>query len=136
MSRNKIIWCDSGWFPHHYGFCPNETAWKTGMRGLKMATDDYPHALKACTSLFKNKMTGRRVAVVTVGEHAPQVTVELLVHEAMHVWRDLREAVGEPEPSSEFEAYAMQNITGNLIDAFQKTRGPLFVKRRISRPLP
>jgi len=95
---------------------------------LKMRTDDYPHDLKACTSLFKNKITGRRVAIVTVGNHDAPNTADLLVHEAMHVWRDMCEAIDEKHPSSEFEAYAVQNISANLFKAYEKTRGPLFVK--------
>lgn len=58
----------------------------------------------------------------------PQMVVELLAHEAMHVWRDLRKTVGEDKPSSEFEAYAIQHIISDLLDAYQKTREPLFVR--------
>lgn len=129
--KNEIIWCNSGWLPHHYGFCPSERAWRIGMRRLKMREDDYPGHLKACTSLFQNKETKRRVAVVTVGDHSPRDTVELLVHESMHVWRDMREAIGEEKPSSEFEAYAMQNIFGALLDAYRHTRGHVLMRRVI-----
>lgn len=130
MKINRTIWCNAGWLPHHYGFCPGEAAWRRTMRHLKMAVDDYPGHLKACTSLFQNKETKHRVAIVTLGDHVPHVAADLLVHEAMHVWRDMREAIDEKEPSSEFEAYAMQNISAELFAAYEKTRGPLFVKRR------
>lgn len=42
----------------------------------------------------------------------------LLVHEAMHLWRDVRELIGEDEPSKEFEAYAMQAICQRLFYAY------------------
>ena len=82
---------------------------------------------------MKNKKDGKRVAIVTVLKRSPQDTVELLVHEAMHVWRDIRESIGEDHPSSEFEAYAMQNITSALFDAYVKTRGPLFSRQSPSK---
>lgn len=127
--RNRTVWCTTSWFPHHFGFCPNEAAWRYTMRHLKMKEDDYPHDLKACTSLFQNKFDKKRVAIVTVGNHPPRITADLLVHEAMHVWRDIREAIKEDDPSSEFEAYAMQNISAQLFEAYEKTRGPLFIRK-------
>ena len=49
-----------------------------------------------------------------------------IVHEAMHVWRVVREVIGEFEPSLEFEAYAMENITRTLFLEFaRQTEGKL-----------
>ena len=45
----------------------------------------------------------------------------LLVHEAVHVWQQTRVYLGETAPSPEFEAYAIQNISGNLMQAFADT---------------
>lgn len=44
----------------------------------------------------------------------------LLVHEAVHIWRAWRESVGEKDPSSEFEAYAIQAISQSLMEAFDR----------------
>lgn len=133
---SKIIWCNHGWIPCYYGFCPDEKAWHAGLKFHAMQEDEYPHPVGACTSLFQSVKFGKkRVAIITVGYgHAPHVIVNLLVHEAMHVWRDMRDAIGESAPSSEFEAYAMQNITAELFAAYEKTRGPLFLKKISRRP--
>lgn len=85
--------------------------------------------MRACTSLFMKRDTRHRVAIVTVGEFEPRIVADLLIHEATHIWQDIREGIGEEKPSSEFEAYAMQNISAELFAAYEKTRGPLFRKR-------
>lgn len=46
----------------------------------------------------------------------------LLVHEAVHVWRKINERLNEDNPSSEFEAYALQNIAMRLMVAYDKIK--------------
>jgi hypothetical protein len=106
------------------------------MRASKMQEDDYP-THRGCTSLFQQKVTKCRVALVTINTSVtePRAIMSLLVHEGAHVWQDLREALGEKEPSSEFEAYAMQIIASELIAAYETTRGSLLYKR-VTRLLP
>ena len=41
--------------------------------------------------------------------------VGILVHEAVHIWQEIRTAMGEDEPSSEFEAYSIERISEDLI---------------------
>jgi hypothetical protein len=126
----NMVWCDSSFWPHSYGFCPNEHAWKGIARVAKRDLGPYPPlSMKATTTLWQNYRTKTRVAVVTVRKgFAPQVVADLLVHEAMHVWRDIREAIGEEHPSSEFEAYMVQHIVAELFAAYQRTRGRLFIR--------
>ncbi len=50
--------------------------------------------------------------------------VSILAHEAVHVWRHIREKIGETDPSSEFEAYAVQSITQFLLDVHIKSNKP------------
>lgn len=122
---DKIIWCKSDLFPYYYGFCPSERAWDRQIRkwGLTTKYDTKPRA--ALTSFFHNVKNGDDVAVVTIGTCRPQSAVNLIVHEAVHVWRAIRESVGEHEPSQELEAYYIQDIFLKLATAFEKTRGPL-----------
>lgn len=126
--RHKVIWCHAGWFPYQYGFCPSEKAWHDLAKASKRDLGAYPDNA-AMTTLFRRTDTKKPTAVVTVADRPPYDTVNLLVHEAMHVWRDIRESIGEDHPSSEFEAYAMQNIIAELLTAYLKTRGPLFIRQ-------
>lgn len=127
----RTVWFWAGWFPYQYGFCPDENAWRRSLSRMTGRAPEYPDSA-GCTSLFVNREDKNPVAVVTVLKRTPQQTVELLAHEAMHVWRDIRRTMGEQKPSSELEAYAIQNILSNLMDAYQKTRGPLFTRSRRS----
>jgi hypothetical protein len=127
--RHKMIWYVAGWLPYTYGFCPSKRTWDRLRASSKRDLGPYPDNA-ATTTFFQNRETKKPIAVVTVGDRPPPDTVGLLVHEAMHVWRDIREGIGEMEPSSEFEAYAVQNIVGELFEAYRKTRGPLFIRQR------
>lgn len=127
--KHKFVWFDAGWFPYTYAFCPSEKAWKFATSKMRMGPQRYPTGA-GCTSLFVRKDTGEPTAVVTVQDCAPQQTIVLLAHEAMHVWRDIRRQLGERKPSSEIEAYAIQNILSNLMKAYTATRGPLFFTLR------
>jgi hypothetical protein len=131
MTISRVIWCDRGWQPHCYGFCPDERAWNREMRRLKINDVSYPTSDACCTTFDKRK-SHASCTIVTVSDakRRPKLqVVGLLVHEAMHVWRRVREYMGESEPSLEFEAYAMQAISQNLIEAYEKTRGRLFRAR-------
>lgn len=97
------------------------------MKNFGVKDLNYPKSDGSHTELA-SKDTGSLACVVTVtgdkGRSANQV-IGLLAHEAMHVWRALREDIGEKTPSSEFEAYTLQNIIMGLISAYQETRKPL-----------
>jgi hypothetical protein len=48
----------------------------------------------------------------------PIEVASLIVHEATHIKQHTMRIIGEKNPSSEFEAYMMQNIAGNLMQCF------------------
>ena len=45
-------------------------------------------------------------------------TAMVLVHESVHVWQHFKDYIGEAEPSKEFEAYAIGNISRTLMEAY------------------
>jgi hypothetical protein len=126
MTVSKVIWCDRGWQPYHYGFCPDEKAWHREMKRLGVDPQPYPTSAGRCTHLSNMKDAADCTIVTIAAIKRPKVQiVGLIVHEAMHVWRAVRESIGENHPSAEFEAYSMQSITQNLIYAYEKSRGKL-----------
>lgn len=74
----------------------------------------------ASTMVFSNSdnETACIVCIGDVSEDAPTRVAALLVHEAVHVWQEVRRVMGETDPSSEFEAYSVQSISQKLFDAF------------------
>ena len=124
---DKTIWCDPGWFPTRYAFVPSEKAWNAEVKRLG-ANEPYPDSDGRCTTL-QNKETGQLACLVTISEKMdgrdPMGVIGLIVHEAVHVFQSLREDIGEDRPSEEFEAYSIQNISLNLIDAYARTRGSI-----------
>ncbi|KAB2692512.1 hypothetical protein [Brucella intermedia] len=121
---DRVNWCDRGWQPVHFGFCPSKKAWKREMKRLN-CKEPYPDTDGRCT-IFTNE--GKVVCIVTLrdgseNERSISEITGLLVHEATHVWQTIRDDIGEKDPSPEFEAYSMQAIFQGLFTAFQETRG-------------
>jgi hypothetical protein len=66
---------------------------------------------------------GGLIAIIVVGDMSGMSLNEvhsLLVHEAEHLWRFIKKAIGERKPSAEFEAYSIQSISLNLMDAYDE----------------
>jgi hypothetical protein len=59
----------------------------------------------------------------------PEGVVALLVHEAVHLWQYIKEDIGEHNPSKEFEAYAIQNLTQELLQSYNIARDR-YIKRK------
>lgn len=95
------------------------------MKRLGAKGEPYPDSDGRCTTFEHNRKTCILVTIRDGSEKERKSleVVGLLVHESMHVWREIRNNIGEREPSSEFEAYAMQAIFQGLYDGYLKTRG-------------
>ena len=53
------------------------------------------------------------------GRHPVEVA-GLLVHEAVHIWQQYADRIGEDEPGREQEAYAIQAISHELMAEFAR----------------
>lgn len=130
---NRTVWCDRGWMPYHYGFCPNEIAWKHSMKMMKIPNAPaYPAEYDGRCVHFENVANSNACSIVTMRplNKSSLEQISMLYHEAVHVWQAMREAIGEDKPSHEFEAYSIQNIGKQLIIAYEQSRGELTSKRK------
>lgn len=123
--RDRVVWCNRGWQPVLYGFCPSEKAWRRQMKRMGLKGEKYPTS-DARVTFFERD--GDSTAIVTVRDGAERERsllemVGLIVHEATHVWQHIKEHIGEVKPGDEMEAYAMQAISQELLHAFDQTRG-------------
>lgn len=125
--RDRVVWIDRGWQPVAIGFCPSRKAWKRVQREMHVL-EGYPDIAGhgGHTLLAKNDKTFESVIIVTVAGTAERDAMDVImtiVHEAVHVWQFLRNAIGESSPGIELEAYAIEEISRGLIDAYCKTQG-------------
>ena len=123
--RDSVEWCNRGWYPVFYGFCPSEVAWDRQMKKMGIKGEPYPGDDGRMTCF---KAGGNATVIVTItdgaeGTHSLLEIVGLLVHEAVHVWQEIQKHIGEDAPGSEVDAYSVQAIAQELLEAFDKTRG-------------
>ena len=120
--KSKVIWCNKGWFPVYFGFCPDKKAWAREMRRMGVKGEKYPTSDGRCSTFESD---GKVCAIVTINKRCDDKDgngiIGLIIHEAVHVWQLLMENIGESSPSSEFEAYAIQAISQELIEAYSES---------------
>lgn len=123
---DEVVWCNRGWFPVSFGFCPSEWAWHKEMNRLGVGIVPYPTE-DACTHDFARTAHRNAAVLVTIRDATTSrdEALALLVHEAAHVFQAICAVIGEGQPSSEFEAYALQNIFIGLRDGYDATRGAI-----------
>jgi hypothetical protein len=129
---DRVIYCDRGFFPIYYGFCPSEAAWKREMKRLGMCGAPYPSDDANATVIDSDKVDGVTV-LVTVSEKVEAMaavkTMAVIAHESVHVWQTIRKQMDESDPSPEFEAYAIQDIVLRLGAAYERSRRPKWARK-------
>lgn len=97
------------------------------MKRFGRPQEPYPRSDARCTVF--DKADGTTACIVTVRNdldgRCPVGIMALITHEAFHVFEAACSHMAEANPSSEFSAYSIQNITFNLCDAYDRTRGGL-----------
>jgi hypothetical protein len=109
------------------GLCLSESAFRRELRKLDVPKKSWPvwvsESADACVHYMENPSSGAKCCIVCVSgdtDRNRSEVIGLLVHEAVHVWQAVLEDINEDTPSTEFEAYAIQNISQRLIEAWQK----------------
>lgn len=114
--------------PLHFALCLKAKDFQRELKRLNVPRDDWPNFIlneysHATTHFLQRR--GKIIAIVCLGSTKGRTPVEingLLVHEAVHIWQEIRENIGEARPSSEFEAYSIQAIAQSLMDAYRERR--------------
>ncbi len=135
----NITWCSRYLIAstYYYALATNEKNFYKEIKKFKIERGDIPYWVKpssAATTHFLSAKGGKRAAIVCIDpKDAKQYTgvqvAALLVHEAVHIWQAFSRDIGETEPSSEFEAYSIQWLSQELLNAYYK----LVIKRKIKR---
>ena len=114
--------------PFYYCLVITERDYERELKRLKIARKDWPsytnsvHA-NATAHFFSRTNSTDECCIVTLRnwKRIKKVAVfGILVHEAVHIWQEMRDKIGERFPSPEFEAYAIQRIAQNLMHSFEE----------------
>ena len=129
----KSRWLDRALFFNSgcYTLCTNEKQFKRVLSEFKIPRRERPDFVAnwhsdATSHFLENRDEGKVAVVVCVRSFEGKTRAQiagLLTHEAVHIWQQTRENTGEREPSSELEAYAIQNIMQNLLEEFERQTG-------------
>jgi hypothetical protein len=69
---------------------------------------------------------GETVCIVCIDQSLDRNAIEvagLLIHEAVHIWQQHCDDIGESDPGREQEAYAIQAISQELLAEFARRMG-------------
>ena len=109
--------------PYCIGLCQTEKQYKNELKRLKInAPYDCWIAEDKDANVSEFIKGNEKCYVVSIRVKPDTKNIEiigLLIHEAVHVWQKIKDSLGEDSPSPEFEAYSIQRIAQNLIDAFK-----------------
>jgi hypothetical protein len=108
--------------PYYYTLCTTPKMFAKEMKRLgienppRFILNDHSDA-----SVHWFEKDGGLCAVINIREHKDKHQIyALLIHEAVHIWQEIRINIGESAPSKEFEAYAIQRISMELFDEYKR----------------
>lgn len=124
---NKPKWLDRGMsLPGPYlTLCLSEQEFKDVLKSIKFNTHTRwikTDRANATTHFIVNEC-GDATCIVCLRDFYNRDPVEvagLLVHEAVHIWQEYAQSIGEEHPGWEQEAYAIQSISQQLMAEFSR----------------
>ena len=126
----KSRWLDRTLFVNssYYTLCTTKKQFRQALKHFRLQKKDWPPFVSdsfcnATTHFLENLTERKKSAIVCIADHSEKTSAQiagLLCHEAVHIWQQTRSDLGENAPSSELEAYAIQNLTQALIEEFER----------------
>lgn len=109
--------------PVYLGLCRSAEELRKECRRLRIDARMEPEFLAdgasgAVVTIAKDNEVACIVCIGDTVGISPIKVASTLVHEAVHVWQQVKRALGETDPSDEFEAYSIGTIAERLFDAF------------------
>jgi hypothetical protein len=105
--------------------CQSEKEFRKELKRLGIPKKDRPEFINpgANATVHFFEKDNATSAIVCIGNREGRTHNQvcgLLVHEAVHIWQEIKSNIGEKNPSLEFEAYSIQTIAQRLIEAYRK----------------
>lgn len=117
--------------PYYYCLCVNEKSFRKQLKSMDLPKSDWPSFLATkqadATVHFFEHSNGSLCAIVCIRagkQHSIEQVFAMLTHEAIHIWQEIRDYLGEKFPSKEFEAYSVQTLCQRLFESYvTQTKG-------------
>lgn len=124
-----ITWLDKAFFyGPYYSLCTSDKSFRKELKRNGVPKSEIPHYLNEHADATVHYFTTEKglICIVCIDDSSwkrkKSEVMGLLVHEASHIFDETMKHLGEKDPSKEFKAYSLQNISQNLYDAFLKIR--------------
>lgn len=106
--------------------CLSQADFDKACKGIKQPSTPWlTPGFQGRVHVFENVVQGTIACIVCIDAKGLryEVLAGLIIHEAVHVWQHYRDDVlNDRNPSSECEAYVIQNIAQTLLEAYGEQR--------------
>ncbi len=127
MKKNKVIYIDR-WLllsPYCIGICTNEDLFKQELKRLDVPFHNWPDFIAegkdATVHFFEKCDTNDKCCIVCIKKGRKLIhVIGLLVHETVHICKEIYKDIKEENPGEEIEAYMIQIIAQRLIEEYKK----------------
>ena len=118
-------WIELGFLPVEVAYCATFGARRRALKQCGIPFDPWKPADARC-EWWERGQGKSDIILITLAKHAGKYKMAqvagMIAHECMHVFRHIKEIIGEKEPSSEFEAYVMQTLVQHSMFAHAERR--------------
>lgn len=91
---------------------------------LGYPTDDLGTANAQVSFYTEPDDSGAAIVYIPKHKNVDLLLVQgLIIHEAVHIWQEVKDLMSESNPSSEFEAYSIQKISQDLLNLLELSNG-------------
>jgi hypothetical protein len=124
-SKNR--WLDrAGFYGTQLTVCTTEAMFKKEY--ARMTKAPYPASLNWCEPgmacvhvlVSPSSTLPAQIICIDTADNDPILIAAMLAHEVVHVKQETMRVIGEKNPSSEFEAYFVQNTLENVLREYQR----------------
>jgi len=113
MNKTHIKYFDIGPYPVWFGFTDNEKAFLKECKrlGILDPPDFVSYGKDSTLHIFTKSGKLTMICTIRIDKETIDQILGLLTHEAVHVWQEICEFIGQKDKSgNEVEAYHIQNI--------------------------
>ena len=109
----------------YIGVCLDAAGFYAELKRLEVPKHEWPkialkHSVDATTHILDHRAGRVFLVCVRLDRKKSLIAMHaLLVHEAVHIFRNWCASIGEDRPSEEFECYAIQGIAQRLMEALK-----------------